>query len=78
MTERVVHWSDWAGQPDIRIACDQTYEGAAWTQPDDLPEAVHARDDDKLYTFETTRVSCRHCLDVIEERKRVLGADFVG
>jgi hypothetical protein len=64
----VVHLSDWAEQPDIRIACDQSYTQPAWKTPQNierirnLPHGVYLADDDRLYTFgHSTLPSCPKC-----------------
>lgn len=52
------HWSDWAQQPDVRIACTQSY-GRPWTTTA-LPEGVYSVDS-TLYSFDVTAVTCEAC-----------------
>lgn len=65
----VIHWSDWASQPDIRIACDQTYTTPAWHTKEDPrgsttgTPGVYRGDDGRLYTFEH-EPTCPGCLAV--------------
>lgn len=63
MTE-VVHHSDWAQQPDIRLTCGR------WTLPawetDDPPlfAGVYREERGDLYTFsQRDRVTCPECLE---------------
>jgi hypothetical protein len=76
----IVHWSDWASQPGIRVACTQ--EGHfPWQYRKDLPPEVHEVPETKdgkpglLYTFDTDFVTCPDCRKLASfqaERKRVL------
>jgi hypothetical protein len=60
----IVHFCDYASQPDIRIACDQK-----WTTPYLAPGEVRIDRfrrvfpgmDGRSYTFEKTRVTCPKC-----------------
>lgn len=57
----LVHYSDWAQQPDVRLACDR-WTTPSWNQPDDLPEYVYQEDGGELYTFaRTDLVTCLKC-----------------
>lgn len=75
----IIHWSDWAQQPEIRIACTQQGHHP-WTTRKDLPDKVHEVPAVKgrpewLYTFETGLVTCEACRKLAtfqRERKRVL------
>jgi len=58
-TDLVVHLSDFAQQPDIRILCDQSYDNPDLTEPS---PGVYGRYDLKLYTFDAFRVNCKECL----------------
>lgn len=62
MTEAVVHYSDWAQQPDIHLACGR------WTLPawetDDPPlfTGIYREERGGLYTFsQLDRVTCPEC-----------------
>lgn len=57
---RHVHFSDWASQPEVRIACTQEY-GRPWTQDETLPQGVYEMDE-TLYTFNVDQVTCLECL----------------
>jgi hypothetical protein len=63
-----IHLSDWASQPDVRIACDQYYGTPAYRQtiePSTLPEGVYELDDGRLYTFDDElngSVTCPACV----------------
>ncbi len=59
-----VHLCDYADQPDIRIACTETWTTPKWAGPEkrtDLPADVHQGDNDQLYTFEPELVTCVAC-----------------
>lgn len=62
-----VHISDWAGQPDIRIFCDQSWTTPAWTdsvvvvEDHDGEGGVYRSTDNRLYTFTKSRVTCEAC-----------------
>lgn len=56
---RHIHLSDYAQQPEVRIACTQRYS-SPWNQPKDLPPGVHQLDED-LYTFDEDLVTCPEC-----------------
>ena len=45
----IVHWSDYASQPEVRICCTQEY-GCPWGDSN-LPKGIH-KFDDTLYTFD--------------------------
>ena len=80
MTLPLVHHCDWASQPDIRIACDQSWTTPAWTQPE-LPKNVYAADNGKLYAFAYEVVTCEECRQKIakdlEEANRIEDAEKV-
>jgi hypothetical protein len=69
-----IHYSDWASQPDIRIACDQSYTTPAWKTAEnahaqmDLPAEVYLADDGRLYTF-TQKPTCLDCLRIYNDRE---------
>jgi hypothetical protein len=66
-----VHYSEWAQQPDIRLACGRMTT-PAWIQRDRLPERVYQTDDGDLYTFERKElVTCTACLATLDERDAV-------
>lgn len=56
----IVHYSDWAQQPDIRIACDHTCGSPAWGVPNSAPN-VFTLDNGRLYTFDEPDVTCEAC-----------------
>ena len=68
MTKDIVHYSDWAGQPNIRIACTQNYTQPAWGQSDTKIEGVYASENEGLYTFDICNVTCPKCLEIIKEQ----------
>lgn len=67
----LVHGSDWAQQPSVRIRCSQKYGTPAWkgTPADrpNLPKGVYSLDVDDgppegvLYTFDEGKVTCPAC-----------------
>lgn len=61
----IIHWSDWASQPTVRIACSQKF-GVPWTIRRDLPPQVHEipieGEESTLYTYELHLVTCPKCL----------------
>jgi hypothetical protein len=67
-----IHWSDWASQPEIRIACSRGYH-LPWTKRKDLPPHVHevpVRDlPSILYTFNVRLVTCEACRDLATFKK---------
>ena len=66
----LVHWSDWAQQPDIRIACDQSYTTPKWGPRSGLTDVanVYEADDGRLYTFtggmREGLATCPRCRDL--------------
>ena len=62
--EETIHWSDWGQQPEIRIACTQSYE-RPWEIRKDLPEGVHEvphkGEPSTIYTFNSRKVTCEVC-----------------
>jgi len=66
-----VHYSDWASQPYVRVACTQKV-GEPWCIRKDLPEQVYEipveGKDSILYTFEVSCVTCLECLDLITQK----------
>ena len=57
----VVHYSDWAQQPDVRLACGRMTT-TAWSPRPGLPGRVYEEDGGDLYTFERTElVTCPGC-----------------
>ena len=56
---KIVHFSDYGSQPEIRVACSQKYYHP-WTQDKSLPEGIHQADD-LLYTFGAIKVTCDEC-----------------
>lgn len=73
MSERVVHWSDWAGQPDIKIACGgwttPAWKGTPqWFEPHN---DTHPGHDGRAYTFahfaaEASRITCAECRQLFD------------
>jgi hypothetical protein len=67
----LVHLSDYAEQPSVRIYCTQQWGTPAWkgTPADrhNLPDGVHSLDIDDgpavgvLYTFDVSKVTCPKC-----------------
>lgn len=65
----IVHLCDFAQQPDIRIACDQSWTTPAirFQRPEKAATGikdVHKADDGRLYTFEAAKVTCPKCKTV--------------
>lgn len=65
LTTKPIHLSDFASQPDIRIACDQSWTTPKWGSEESkwtgIPN-VHMADDDRLYTFRVALVTCEKCI----------------
>jgi hypothetical protein len=57
----VVHYSDWADQPDVRIACDQSYARPTWQGAETAWHGVYRREDKRLYAFDEALVTCEPC-----------------
>lgn len=72
-----VHWSDWAGQPQIRVACDQSYGTPEWSERGGMTDTpnVYRRDDQKLYAFERDPVTCDACRSLMPAEKPLTDAD---
>jgi len=73
----MIHWSDWAQQPEIRIACTQRGHHPWILSRKDLPSSVHevpARGDQPewLYTFNTGPVTCGECrkLESFQQKRK--------
>jgi hypothetical protein len=75
---RSVHWSDWADQPSVRIACDQSYDTPAFEQILDSGHGIHEREDGKLYTFQSELATCPGCREAVAEAKKKHGEAFCG
>jgi hypothetical protein len=63
MTERAVHLSDYASQPDVRILCDGSWTTPAWGPTSGMTETegVYESDDNRLYTFDKDKTTCPKC-----------------
>ena len=61
-----IHWSDYSSQPEVRIACDQSYDRATL---DVIYDNIFVREDKKLYSFEKDEVTCKECKRKIEENE---------
>lgn len=78
--KEIIHWSDWGQQPEIRIACTQSYE-RPWELRRDLPtdvhEVSHKDEPSTLYTFNTHKTTCEECksLDSFKASHKVV-TDF--
>lgn len=62
--DALIHWSDYASQPNLRIACDQTWTTPLWgpKRPKcELPEGVYIAGGERLYSFDLERVTCPEC-----------------
>lgn len=65
---KLVHLSDYASQPDIRIFCSQRWTTPAWrtaeneAEKDALPPEVYLEGGKELYTFNKEKVTCPSCL----------------
>jgi hypothetical protein len=59
----VVHRSDDGDGRSVQIACDGSWDMPKWGgQPNGLPDEVYLRDDDRLYAFERSLVTCDACI----------------
>jgi hypothetical protein len=63
-TDEVIHWSDWASQPSVQIACTKELH-FPWQLRKDLPPHVHEipveGEPSILYTFDPRLVTCPEC-----------------
>jgi len=59
---RTIHFSDYGSQPEIRVACTQSYHHP-WTSDKSLPEDIFevADKEQRLYTFDAKLVTCKDC-----------------
>jgi hypothetical protein len=67
----LVHYSDWASQPDVKIACDQSIDRADIEDPG-VAAGVYVREDGRLYAFELTLVTCPKCQSTRSIQRRRL------
>lgn len=69
MSDRKICYVGWAQQPDIQFCCDSTWSSPKWgTRKDQVaaPE-VYVADNDRLYTFNTSKVTCEACLTEVKK-----------
>lgn len=62
-----VHYSDWSGQPDVHILCDDSWTTPSWGRITLIQRSLERReiyraDDERFYTFERAKVTCKACL----------------
>jgi hypothetical protein len=58
-----VHYSSWAAQGDIQLACDQSWGEAGWVEtPEGLHSDIYALADLRLFTFNEQKITCPGCL----------------
>lgn len=62
-----VHFSDWSSQPDVHILCDDSWVTPAWGRSTLIQRSLERReiyraDDERFYTFEREKVTCKACL----------------
>jgi hypothetical protein len=69
-----VHLSDWAQQPDIRIACDQSYTTPKWNQSVD-GTGVYLTEDGRRYAFEREHATCPGCIESADLRAKLATAE---
>lgn len=53
----MIHWSGWAQQPDVRIACTQEYT-IPKISSDDTDQQIYVAENECCYSFDTTQVTC--------------------
>lgn len=58
-----VHLCDWSGQPDIHIACSETWTMPRWFGANTDLKDVYRSEDDRLYAFDREKVTCKKCKD---------------
>lgn len=66
MSDPVVHFSDYASQPDVRIACDQSWTTPAWKRTRMVSANVYEADDGRFYTFDEGAITCVVCREQVE------------
>lgn len=69
-----IHYCGYAQQPDIQIFCTQAWDTPAWGSEAETNtgiEKVYFADEEGLYTFSESRVTCQHCL----ESMKIAGID---
>lgn len=71
LSEKVVHYSDYASQPDIHLACDR-WTIPAWGEPSSSILGIYLEDErGEFYTFERTdKVTCPGCLKYLRAKER--------
>lgn len=63
-SDDVVHQISWASQPDLQFWCDSEWSTPKWGTTDDQYteiREVYVADDDRLYTFNSEKVTCPAC-----------------
>lgn len=68
-----VHLSDWSQQPDIHILCDDSWVTPGWGRPTLIQRALERReiyraDDERYYTFDDAKVTCKACLEAMASK----------
>ena len=63
-----VHYSDWAQQPDIGLACGERWTTPKWgaQRSNDTDVGIYESDDGRLYAFDEEKVTCPACLAFIQ------------
>lgn len=71
MSCELIHYADWAQQPDVHLLCCDIYGVPSWGQSAPLPIDVYVLDfhrkedgkqDQALYSFDEDKVTCEECL----------------
>lgn len=61
-----VHLCCYSSHNSIQIDCDQSWTTAKWGSEEETAtgiEGVYLSDDDRLYTFSQSKVTCAKCKD---------------
>lgn len=75
MKKQIVHYCCYSSQPDIQIACDESWDTPKIPTPAGLPPNVYMLMDGRLYTFEKKLndsyykfMMCEDCVEYIGKR----------
>lgn len=64
----IIHYCDYASQPDIRIFCDQSWTRPAWNDASTSIENVYKTEDNRVYTFNLLLTTCLDCAKKADKR----------
>lgn len=57
-----VHLCNYSSHNSLQIKCDDSWTGPKWgDKTPDLPKGVYESDDDRLYSFDPSNVTCKAC-----------------